>query len=256
MTEFHSSSDRSHYKLAKSAANPQVAYTTISKVSPWLSPLAYLLGRHLILPLFFGRIFITGQEYIPTHGPVILAPTHRSRWDALMVPYAAGRDLTGRDLRFMVDFNECQGLQGWFIRNLGGFPVNPKHPSIATLRHAVDLLATGETLVIFPEGGIRKGKLHPLKPGIARLALSAESSYVGLGVQIVPISIDYSRTNPTWGTNVNINIGKPIKVAEYQIPNSKQGAKSLTADLASSLQKLSHHQSEINSHTFAEITNT
>jgi 1-acyl-sn-glycerol-3-phosphate acyltransferase len=241
MTEFHVYKDKSHYKKAPSAANP-IAFTNLSRVSPWLTPLAYLLGRHLILPLFFGRITVTGQEYIPIDGPVIFAPTHRSRWDALLVPYAAGRWLTGRDLRFMVTITECQGLQGWFIKNLGGFPVNLKHPSISTLRHAVDLLINGETLVIFPEGGIRKGKLHPLKQGIARLAISAESNYPGLGVKIVPIAIDYSRTNPTWGTNVNINIGKPIKVSDYLGSSCKTDAKLLTADLASSLQQLNNSQ--------------
>ncbi len=255
MTEFHCPKDKSHYNLAPSAANP-IAFTNISRVSPILAPLAYLLGRHLLLPLFFGHISVTGQQYIPKDGPVILAPTHRSRWDALFVPYAAGRCVTGRDLRFMVTITECQGLQGWFIKHLGGFPVNLKHPSVATLRHAVELLVRGETLVIFPEGGIRKGQLHPLKPGIARLALSAESNHPPLGVKIVPISINYSRTNPTWGTNVSINIGKPIKVADYLASNTKLGAKMLTADLASSLQQLSHHQTEVTSHTFAEITNT
>ncbi|BAZ15558.1 phospholipid/glycerol acyltransferase [Calothrix sp. NIES-4071] len=255
MTEFHANKDKSDYNKSLSAANP-IAETSISRVSPWLTPLAYLLGRHLLLPLFFGHISVTGQQYIPKDGPVILAPTHRSRWDALLVPYAAGRCLTGRDLRFMVTITECQGLQGWFIRHLGGFPVNPKNPSITALRHAVDLLASGETLVIFPEGGIRKGKLHPLKPGIARLALSAESNHPALGVKIIPISIDYSQTNPTWGTNVNINIGKPIKVADYQGLSCKIGAPMLTADLASSLQQLSHHQTEITNHTFAEMTNS
>jgi 1-acyl-sn-glycerol-3-phosphate acyltransferase len=252
MTEFQSSPDQNHYQTTKSAS----ASTNTSRVSPWLSPLAYLLGRHLLLPFFFGRISVIGQQNIPTYGPVILAPTHRSRWDALLVPYAAGRCLTGRDLRFMVTITECQGLQGWFIRHLGGFPVNLKHPSITTLRHTVDLLVNGETLVIFPEGGIRKGKVHPLKPGIARLALTAESNDVGLGIQIVPISIYYSQTNPTWGTNVSVNIGKPIKVADYLNYTCKQGAKLLTADLASSLQILSHYESEIDHHTFAEITNT
>ncbi|NJL62037.1 MAG: 1-acyl-sn-glycerol-3-phosphate acyltransferase [Methylacidiphilales bacterium] len=245
MIQFHFSSGRSHFQSTKtqsaktqsanSAANPQVAYST-SRVSPWLSPLAYLLGRHLVLPCFFGSIAIAGQENIPKTGPVILAPTHRSRWDALLVPYAAGRCITGRDLRFMVTGTECNGLQGWFIQHLGGFPVNLKRPSITTLRHAVDLLRNGEMLVIFPEGGIRKGELHPLKPGISRLALTAEVNHSDLGVQILPISIDYSQTNPSWGTNVCINIGKPIKVADYISGCIKKDANRLMHDVGKSMQ--------------------
>ena len=247
MIELHSSPLINYPEPTKSAANTCVACTTTSWVSPWLSPAAYLLGRHLLLPLFFGQITVSGQENIPTQGPVIIAPTHRSRWDALVVPYAAGRCTTGRDLRFMVTATECSGLQGWFVRQLGGFPVDQVHPSIATLRHAVDLLVNGETLVIFPEGGIRKGKVHPLKQGISRLALSAEANHERLGVKIIPMSINYSQLNPSWGTNVSIHIGSSLEVANYLSSCSKQSAKSLTSDLSKALQELSHHRTEVSS---------
>ncbi|MDF5712919.1 MAG: 1-acyl-sn-glycerol-3-phosphate acyltransferase [Rhizonema sp. NSF051] len=237
------------------SANTKVAVTT-SRVCPLLSPVAYFIGHHFVLPSFFGQIRVTGQENLPKTSPVILAPTHRSRWDALMVPYAAGRCVTGRDLRFMVTIDECQGLQGWFIRRLGGFSVDPQRPSITCLRHSVELLQKGEMLVIFPEGGIRKGKVHPLKPGIARLALSAESTHPGLGVKIVPISINYSQPDPDWGTDVSIHIGSAIEVASYDKNNLKQGAKSLTTDLATVLKQLSNQHSEFTPRAFAGIPNS
>jgi 1-acyl-sn-glycerol-3-phosphate acyltransferase len=248
MMEFHSSSDICQHTPVNTPENSQVASTT-SRVSPWLSPLAYLLGRHCLLPLFFGRISITGQKNIPTTGPVILAPTHRARWDALLIPYAAADCVTAKDLRFMVSITECQGLQGWFVRRLGGFPVDIQHPSIRTLRHGVELLQQGKALVIFPEGGIyRDGKVQPLKPGIARLALSAESSRSGLGVKIIPISINYSQPCPNWGTDVSIHIGSAMRVADYANGSIKQDAKRLTADLGKALQQLSYQELEIASH--------
>ncbi len=281
MMETYSANPTYQQKLANTPVNTQVAHTTsnTSRVSPWLGPLAYQLGRHFLLPLFFGRITILGQENIPKTGPIILAPTHRARWDALLVPYAAiacqtKKDLrfmvtsslvpyaaiacqTKKDLRFMVTSSECQGLQGWFVRRLGGFPVNPKHPSITTLRHGVDLLQQEKTLVIFPEGGIyRDGEVHPLKPGIARLALSAESSQPDLGIKIIPISINYSQPYPNWGTDVMIHIGSAIKVADYSKGCIKQNAKCLTHDLAKVLQQLSYQESEITNHTFVEIPNS
>ena len=73
-----------------------------SRVSPWLAKILYPVGCYLVIPLFFGKITINGQENIPLHDPVIVAPTHRSRWDAFIVPYALGRLVSGRDLRFMV----------------------------------------------------------------------------------------------------------------------------------------------------------
>ncbi|MDZ7957175.1 MAG: 1-acyl-sn-glycerol-3-phosphate acyltransferase [Aulosira sp. DedQUE10] len=256
MMEFYSANPTCQPKIATTPAIHKVAHTT-SGVSPWLASVAYLLGRHFLLPSFFGHIQIIGQENIPQTGPVILAPTHRSRWDALLVPYAAIACKTKKDLRFMVTSTECQGLQGWFVRRLGGFPIDPKRPAISTLRHGVDLLEQKKTLVIFPEGGIyRDGKVHPLKPGIARLALSAEASEPELGIKIIPISINYSQPYPNWGTDVTINIAPAIKVADYSNGCAKQNAKRLTADLAKVLQQLSHHETEITNPRFVEVPNS
>lgn len=214
--------------------------TPSSHVSPWLAPLLYLFGRRLIVPAFFGRITVAGQEHLPTTGPVVLAPTHRSRWDAFMVPYVAGRDVTGRDLRFMVSADETLGLQGWFVRRFGGFAVDTRRPTIASLRHGVELLRAGEVLVIFPEGNIfRERRIQPLKPGLARLALQAEADQPNLGVQIVPLVIDYSQPIPSWGCEVSIRVGPPLPVSTYRHQGShKQAAQLLTAELESALKEL------------------
>jgi 1-acyl-sn-glycerol-3-phosphate acyltransferase len=215
-----------------------------SRVAPWLAPLLYFLGRRLVFPLYFGRISVTGQENIPTNGPVILAPTHRSRWDGLLIPAATGRGVTGRDPRFMVSANEVTGLQGWFIRRMGGFPVDTDRPSITTLRHGVDILQQGETLVIFPEGGNlrenRNCQINRLQPGLARLALQAESSRPNLGIKIVPISICYGNPTVPWRCQVKICIGSPLRVADYSTGSVKQNAKHLTADLEAALKELNN----------------
>jgi len=233
--------------------NTKVAPSTssdISRVSPWLAQLVYPLGSRFVLPFFFRKLEVIGQENLPITGPVILAPTHRSRWDALLVPYATGRLVTGRDLRYMVSADEVRGLQGWFIRRLGGFPIDTKHPAISTLRHGVELLQSGEMMVIFPEGNIfRDGTVHPLKPGLARIALSAESNHPGLGVKIVPIHLCYSQPYPRWGCDVTIRIGSPIEVTNYNTGSIKQNAKELTTDLETALKALNAQESE-----FAAVT--
>lgn len=238
---------------SQSSAPPSKHEASLTtRVSPWLSPIAYPLGCRLVLPSYFGTIDISGQEYLPTEGPVILAPTHRSRWDALIVPCATGRRVTGRDLRFMVSINEMKGIQGWFIRRLGGFPVDPQQPAIASLRCGLEVLKHREMMVIFPEGGIfRDGQLHPLKPGLARLALQAEQSQPDLNVKIVPIYIDYGEAFPSWNCDVTVRIGKPLQTSHYahQVPVQgesasrhrdaiKQGARKLTHDLTLALQEL------------------
>lgn len=215
-----------------------------SRCSPVLTPLAYALGQHLVVPAYFGPITITGQDRLPTHGPVILAPSHRARWDSILLPFATGRAVTGRDLRFMVTADEVKGLQGWFIRRLGGFAVNVRRPTVASLRYGIDLLLEGEMLVIYPEGGIRRDdRVHPFKPGLARLAVQAEAAKAGLGVQVLPVDIFYGEAYPSWRCPVQITIGEPVPVQTYLSDDDspealKAGAKQLTKDLQTRLETM------------------
>ena len=223
-----------------SSSKPPISDSAItaiqSRISPWLTPIAYGLGCWFVLPSFF-QIEVTGQENLPQEGAVILAPTHRARWDSLLIPYATGRFVTGRDLRFMVTADEMKGLQGWIIRRLGGFPVNPRNPAIASLRYGVEVLQNGEMLVIYPEGNIfRDRQLQPLKPGLARLALQASSRPE---LKIVPIHLEYGQPLPKWGCKVRIQIGQPLEVAAYkQFNGAKQKAQQITQDLEAALRQL------------------
>lgn len=211
-----------------------------SRISPWLAKIIYPLGCYFVLPLFFKKIQITGQENIPRNEPVIIAPTHRSRWDAFIVPYAVGRLVSGRDLRFMVSANEVKGLQGWVIRRMGGFPVNTERPQLNSIRHSIELLQQGqEMLVIFPEGGIYNDyQIHPLKRGVALIALQAETDKSNRRVKILPVGIRYSQPYPSWGTEVKVNIGSPLTVADYLNDSLRQSSQKLTLALQKSLEKL------------------
>ncbi len=212
---------------------------TSSRISPWLARLLYPLGSKVVIPAFFNKITITGQENIPKKNPVIVAPTHRSRWDALLVPYAMGRMVSGRDMRFMVSINEVKGLQGWFIRRMGGFPVNPARPKLGSLQHSVELLQDDEMLVIFPEGAIfRDRQVHPLKRGVARIALDVVNENPDTEVNIIPVSLRYSEAFPSWGADAWLDIGKPINAAEYLEESVRRASQNLTKALQEKLQQL------------------
>ena len=210
-----------------------------SRVSPWLARIVYPLGCYLVIPGFFGRIEISGRENIPLQDPVIVAPTHRSRWDATIVPYAVGRLVSGRDLRFMVSANEVQGIQGWIIRRMGGFPVDTDRPQLNSIRHSVELLKLNrEMLVIFPEGGIFNDyRIHPLKRGVAAIALQANDGS-SQKVKILPVGIRYSKPYPSWGTDVRVDIGAPLVVEEFSGKSLRQSSQKLTAALQESLEEL------------------
>ncbi len=210
-----------------------------SHISHTLTSILYPLGRRVLIPFYFRRMEVTGTENIPKTGPVILAPTHRSRWDGLVMAFAAGKPVTGRDLRFMISENEMAGPQGWVLRRTGGFPVNTKHPGISSIRHSVEILRNGEALVMFPEGNIyRHGHLNPLKPGMARIALQVESLQPNSGLKIVPIGLNYDQPIPTWRSDIKVNIGKPLEVANYCTGSTKKNAQQLTQDLEMALTEL------------------
>ncbi|PSB54854.1 lysophospholipid acyltransferase family protein [Chamaesiphon polymorphus] len=210
-----------------------------TRVSPWLKKIIYPLGQYLVLPSYFREIEIIGQENIPKTGAVILAPTHRTRWDAILVPYACGPYVTGRDLRFMVSIDEMKGIQGWFASRLGGFAIDTTKPGIASIRNSVELLHAGEMLTIFPEGNIfRDGTLHPLKKGLSRIAMQAEALKPGLNLKIIPIDLNYEHPVVRFRDRVSIQIGTPIEVQNYQQFSTKTGAEKIHQDLTQALTNL------------------
>jgi 1-acyl-sn-glycerol-3-phosphate acyltransferase len=210
-----------------------------SRVSPWLTKIIHPLGRYIVLPGFFREIEIIGKEYIPHTGAVILAPTHRTRWDALLIAYAIGPYVTGRSSRIMVTVDEMKGIQGWFLRRLGCFEIDTTKPSPAVIRHSIELLHQGEMLTIFPEGNlIRDRVLHPIEQGLTRIATQAVSLKPDLDLKILPINLDYEHPYPKFRDRVTIELGKPLQVNDYQQFSSKTGAKKLHQDLVQSLEAL------------------
>ncbi|WP_199296905.1 lysophospholipid acyltransferase family protein [Synechococcus sp. FACHB-909] len=200
-------------------------------ISPWLSPVAMVVTIDLALQGYFSELTVLDRENLPRDGAVLLAPTHRARWDALMLPWGAGRRVTGRDCRFMVTADEMKGLQGWFLHRLGCFPVNQGRPTLASLRFSVELLACGQQLVVFPEGRIRRedGPIR-LHQGLARLALLAASQ--GVEVPVVPVGIAYGHADPRPGDRAALCFGRPLR-AEGQ---GRQAALDFSAELAAAME--------------------
>ncbi len=217
-------------------ASPEI----IPGFSPWLTPLTYFLVCKVLLPFYFN-IKVRGREKLPTNKEaIILAPTHRSRWDPLIMAYMVGL-VSNRYLRYMVSQEQTEGFQGWFIRRLGGFPVDRDNPGISSIRHSVKILKEGEILVLFPEGKIypEDNEIHFIQPGVSRIALQVISSGTEPNLKIIPISILYDHpAPPPWRCCVQVNIGDPLKVKDYLGNSTKQAAQELTANMELSLKQL------------------
>ena len=176
--------------------------------------LAMFVTQDIVMRFFFRKKKIINRNFLmPNNSSIILAPTHRSRWDGLVLTMAMGRRVTNKDSRFMVTNSEMRGIQGWFLKRLGCFSINQFKPSVSELRYAVNLIERREQLVVFPEGKInRYGKKLVLKEGLYRLARLATKKIKP--ITIIPIGIAYSEVYPKFRGKFCLCFGQPIAMEE------------------------------------------
>ena len=180
-------------------------------INPFLGFLAMFVTQDIVIKIFFREIKIQKEISLPKNSSIILAPTHRSRWDGLVLTKAMGRRVTSKDCRFMVTKSEMKGIQGWFLKRLGCFSIDQVSPSLSILRYAVSLIVNKNQLVVFPEGKINKNsKKLILKEGLYRLALLAAKKTNSIFV--IPIGIAYSQISPKIRGEVSLCFGEPLLV--------------------------------------------
>jgi len=153
--------------------------------------LLYRLCRNALVGFcrLYWRLRVQGRQQVPD-GAFVLAPVHRSNIDT---PLVAG--ITTRRLRYMgKDSMWRHRAPGWLFSALGAFPVRRGTADRVAMRRCLEVLAEGEPLVVFPEGGRRSGPVvGPISEGAAYLAIRA-------GVPIVPVGIGGSERAMTKGS--------------------------------------------------------
>jgi 1-acyl-sn-glycerol-3-phosphate acyltransferase len=129
---------------------------------------------------------------------VLLAPNHSHDSDP-HVMLEVGRRL-GLRLYFMAAwqlFRTHAGWDGFLLQRMGCFSVDREGCDRRAIQQAIELLTTGKTLVVFPEGEVYRlnERLTPLLDGVAFMALSAQRDLDregnGRRVWIVPTAIRY-----------------------------------------------------------------
>lgn len=206
--------------------------------APSASQLAlYRVCRNVLVGFcrLYWRLGVEGREHLPD-GAFVLAPVHRSNIDTPLV--AA---VTTRRLRYMgKDSMWRHRAPGWLFTALGAFPVKRGTADRAALRRCIEVLAQGEPLVIFPEGGRRSGPIvGDISEGAAYLAIRA-------GVPIVPVGIGGSERAMTKGSwalrpvRTAIVVGAPLSPPEAGAGGraSRRAVRELTERLRGELQRL------------------
>lgn len=157
------------------------------------------------------KVEVNGLEMVPTEGPVIYMGNHQGNFDILALTRAIPRlfSWVAKEELFRVP------VFGAAMRRAGYIPLDRSdgRKALKSMNQAAQRIASGASVVIFPEGTRTKdGALLPFKRGAFMLAARA-------GVPIVPFTINGSRAiNPRNrielrpGT-IRVSFGAPIEVA-------------------------------------------
>lgn len=210
--------------------------------------------------LYFQKMRVVGRKNIPSKGPLIFAINHQNALlDALLISSIGIREphfLTRSDVfkKGLVDkiLRGAKMLPIYRIRD--GF--NSVKMNAAIFEAASKILARKQVLGIFPEGTDRLTyQLRPFKKGIARIAfMSEEAAEFKLGVQIVPIGIQYE--SHFFPKRTLISFGEPIKVGDYQEDYLNDKNKAMEAILAELYDRIKKLMLTIDSDNYEETYRT
>ena len=212
----------------------------------------------LALRIFFRRLEIVGRERVP-EGKVMFALNHPNGLiDPLFILCYAGRPVSflAKAPLFTLP------VIGYFVRAFRCLPVyrqqdnNDPAQNRAMMKRAVELLAEGNALALFPEGTSHSDpRLKPFRSGAARIALSA-AALAGDTVMVVPVGLSYSRKQ-VFRSNALLLFGEPVPVrtgdAEGDIEPPREQVQALTDELVARVGSLTLQAETVDQIYLAEV---
>lgn len=195
-----------------------------------------------LLRLFFP-CKVTGAEYIPESGGVILAGNHVAVADSFLTPIYIKRRVT---YLAKAEYFTEKGLKGRlkrsFFTGVGQVPIDRSGANAArdALDTGIRLLNEGKVLGIYPEGTRSPdARLYKGKTGVARMALEA-------GVPVVPVvMIGTEKVNPIgskmWRPRrIQMIVGRPLDFSRYEgMAGDRFVERSMTDEIMYRLMELS-----------------
>ena len=145
----------------------------------------FLPGVGLVGPVLalVGGATIEGREHIPRRGPILVVSNHLSNLDPPVLGWAIGFQA-----RRVVHFMAKEQMRSWpilgpLLVKAGVFYLRRRDGGRSAQRRALELLAAGEAVGVFPEGHRSlDATLQPGKLGVAMLALRS-------GAPLLPVAI-------------------------------------------------------------------
>jgi len=186
-------------------------------VPSWFyQPGAFVCG---LLARIFFRARVEGVEQVPRTGPFILVANHCSNLDPPIIGWATGHKV-GRVIHFMAKMEMRRWpLAGWLAQNSGVIFVRRGEADRAAQKAALDALADGRPIALFPEGTrSRDGRLRHGRGGAAFLAMRS-------GAPLLPVAISGThrifpgRSRFPHASRIAVRIGEPLSLSH--LPNGR-----------------------------------
>jgi 1-acyl-sn-glycerol-3-phosphate acyltransferase len=156
--------------------------------------------------------------------PLILAATHSSHMDTPLILNSLPKELRRRTLVAAAsDYFFSSRWRGFFVSlAIGAVPMDRRAVSKDTMNKVDRLLEENWCLIIYPEGSrTLDGRLYRGKTGIARLALSARTPIVPVGIAGTYDAMPAGRSWPVHG-QVQVRFGKPLTFDRYRLGQADQ----------------------------------
>jgi 1-acyl-sn-glycerol-3-phosphate acyltransferase len=182
------------------------------------------------------RLEVHGRENVPTEGPFIVSPIHRSNLDTPVLGA-----LTTRRLRYMGKESLWTSRpMGWFLTALGGFPVQRGTADREALKAALACVERGEPLVMFPEGTRQSG------PVVAEMFDGPAYVACRTGAPIIPVGFGGTEAAMPKGSKFVRPVKMVMVIGEPLVPPppkesgrvSRRAVRELTAELGEAIQGL------------------
>jgi 1-acyl-sn-glycerol-3-phosphate acyltransferase len=195
----------------------------------------------IMLHWFYSEIRVERADRIPPSGPLLVAVNHPNAMvDSLVAGWVVPRRLRLTAKATLLRHPAVALL----FKMIGVVPLRRADDHLdpngidrtrnrKAFEEIIDVLRSGGSVQIFPEGKSNSDELLPLKTGLARIALEAKRNRVR-SLSILPIGLVFeNKAEP--GTRVLARIGQPIDVDSWKGESPRE----LTSEIASRLAEAS-----------------
>lgn len=163
-----------------------------------------LVGRHF---RWRWDIHEVGHAHVPASGPVILASNHIGWLDGPLMFVTSPRPAHA-----LVKEEEFHGHTGRLLRFVGQIKVSRTRNDTGAVRRAVQALAAGQVVLIYPEAKRGAGDFTAFKNGVAYLALVSGAPVVPVTIVGTRLSGEPAGARPAKGSRLDIVYGEPIQL--------------------------------------------